>query len=189
MVNSITIARAMLDRACEKSIAISPLKLQKLMYYCQGYSLATYGVRAFDGDIKAWKHGPVVELVYHEYKQYGNSSISHEIGKYFFDLNEENKAMIDFVLCNLGNLGAWELRNKTHREQPWKESFLADSLGSNKITDQQLERFFISELAEKQDLELAKILDASEKFVGTDSVFKLPEKVLTEDDFVNWINE
>jgi uncharacterized phage-associated protein len=39
---------------------ISNLKLQKLLYYAQGFYLAIYGKALFEEDIVAWEHGPVV---------------------------------------------------------------------------------------------------------------------------------
>ena len=55
---------------------ITPMKLQKLLYYCQGYSLALTGKPIFYEEIEAWKNGPVVESVYQEYKKYKNNVIS-----------------------------------------------------------------------------------------------------------------
>lgn len=37
---------------------ISNLKLQKLLYYEQGYHLAIFDTPLFDADIEAWMYGP-----------------------------------------------------------------------------------------------------------------------------------
>ncbi len=55
---------------------LSNLKIQKLLYYAQGCSLASLGKVLFEDDILAWKHSPVVESVYQKYHQYGRSGIS-----------------------------------------------------------------------------------------------------------------
>lgn len=47
-----------------------PLKLQKLLYLAQGFSYAFNDKPLFDDDIEAWVHGPVVPIVYNEYKEY-----------------------------------------------------------------------------------------------------------------------
>lgn len=47
---------------------LSKLKLQKLLYYAQGYYLALYNEALFDEEIRAWEHGPVVKEVYDHFK-------------------------------------------------------------------------------------------------------------------------
>src|SRR4051812_7079696 len=54
---------------------ISNLKLQKFLYYAQGFHLAMFGVKLFDEPVKAWTHGPVVESIYHKYKGFGAGAI------------------------------------------------------------------------------------------------------------------
>jgi uncharacterized phage-associated protein len=39
---------------------ISNLKLQKLVYYAQGFHLALYDELLFEETIEAWTHGPVI---------------------------------------------------------------------------------------------------------------------------------
>jgi uncharacterized phage-associated protein len=47
--------------------SISNLKLQKLVYYAQGFNLALFdGNPLFDEEIQAWTHGPVVPALYHQ---------------------------------------------------------------------------------------------------------------------------
>lgn len=51
------------------------LRLNKLLYFAQGYSLAKHGVPLFDSRIEAWGKGPVVPEVYHHYKGFGQNMI------------------------------------------------------------------------------------------------------------------
>ena len=55
---------------------ITNLKLNKLMYYAQGWSLARLGKPLVQNDIQAWKYGPVIPAIYHDYKNCGNSPIT-----------------------------------------------------------------------------------------------------------------
>ena len=43
---------------------ISPLKLQKLLYYCQAWHYTIFNEVLFDERIEAWTHGPVVPSQY-----------------------------------------------------------------------------------------------------------------------------
>ena len=54
----------------EATSDITPLKLQKLLYYCQAYSLGLYGEILFSNIIEAWEHGPVVPEIYNKYKSH-----------------------------------------------------------------------------------------------------------------------
>ncbi|MDO7083581.1 type II toxin-antitoxin system antitoxin SocA domain-containing protein [Pseudocolwellia sp. AS88] len=188
MVSSSKFAQALLDRAVEKSIMMSPLKLQKLAYYCQGYFLATHSKRLFEDDINAWKHGPVVDVLYHEFKQHGSTNIPHKQGDTFLGLNEENQKMIDYVLDNLGQLGGWNLRNKTHNESPWVDTYLKGEGEGRVITDKLMTDYFSQELSLLQDEQLANILDCNDRFKDKKVVIELPDNVESEDDFVTWVN-
>ena len=62
-----------LDR--EAGDSITHLKLQKLIYYSQAWSLALNGIALFEEDFEAWAHGPVIPEVYQEYKEYGFNAL------------------------------------------------------------------------------------------------------------------
>lgn len=99
---------------------ITNLKLQKLLYYVQGWHLGLYGDAAFDEDLQAWVHGPVQPSVYHEYKQYRWNPITDEVA--IPDLHKKLKRHIDNVLEVYGSDSAYELERRTHREAPWKDA-------------------------------------------------------------------
>lgn len=51
------------------------LRLQKLLYFAQGWHLARYGKPLFNAPLEAWPHGPVVPGMYHRYKVFGSQGI------------------------------------------------------------------------------------------------------------------
>ncbi|MDO4384918.1 MAG: DUF4065 domain-containing protein [Clostridia bacterium] len=51
------------------------LRLQKLLYFAQGWHLARYGTPLFNANIEAWRHGPVVPEIYQQYKENGGRGI------------------------------------------------------------------------------------------------------------------
>lgn len=99
---------------------ISNLKLQKLLYYAQGCSLAVTGKPLFDDSIVAWQHGPVVESVYREYKDNGANGIQFEEDFDFSTFTKEENELLQEVFDTFGQYSAWKLRNMTHNEVPWK---------------------------------------------------------------------
>ena len=59
----------------EDSEYITNLKLQKLLYYAQGYFLAKKNTSLFEDDFLAWEHGPVIRKIYNKYRTNGSSGI------------------------------------------------------------------------------------------------------------------
>lgn len=100
--------------------AITPLKLQKLVYYAQGFHLRETGKPLFNEDLLAWDHGPVVRKLYNDYKHLGYFTISWEP---FDDANNELSRReiktIKDVWENYGHLDGKFLEELTHQEDPW----------------------------------------------------------------------
>ena len=70
------VANFFLDLGKSQNSPITPMKLQKLLYYAQGWCLAIADESLIDEQIEAWKWGPVIRSIYHEFKEFGNSPIS-----------------------------------------------------------------------------------------------------------------
>jgi uncharacterized phage-associated protein len=70
------IANYFLDKGEDSNTPLSSMKLQKLMYYAQGWSLAITDEPLFNEQIEAWQWGPVIRSVYHQFKEFGNSPIT-----------------------------------------------------------------------------------------------------------------
>ncbi len=118
---------------------VSNLKLQKLLYYSQGFHLATGGSRLFSDHIEAWTHGPVVPRIYREYSHYGASAIPRPSD---FDPNTidlETRELLNEVYQVYGQYSAWKLRNMTHEEAPWVEG---RKRPDNLITPESLKDYF-----------------------------------------------
>ena len=111
---------------------ITNLKLQKLLYYAQGCYLALKDEVLFDDPIVAWDHGPVVESVYHNYKEYRSNGIEF-IGDFENTLLKEDEDILKEVYKIFAKYSAWGLRNMTHEETPWKETKKNDVISTESI--------------------------------------------------------
>jgi uncharacterized phage-associated protein len=142
MPNSIDAAKFFLAQANEDAgDLVSNLKLQKLVYYAQGFHLAVFGSPLFDEQIEAWTHGPVVPSVYHHYKHHGSGSIPFPTD---FDAEVFSAEQIDLlneVQQMYGQYSAWRLREMTHEEAPWKNNFKAGALNLE-IPKDEMQAFF-----------------------------------------------
>jgi len=98
---------------------ISNLKLQKLVYYAQGFHIAIFDEPLFSEEISAWMHGPVVVDLYHEYKQYSSNPIPEVQDFDKGSLTKKEFEHVEEVFQVFGQFSAWKLRNMTHEEAPW----------------------------------------------------------------------
>jgi len=116
---------------------ISSMKLQKLVYYCQAWSLVWDEKPLFPEKIKAWANGPVVGELFFQLK--GLFQVDENdllIGNYR-KLNYTQMTTIDAVLKHYGDKSAQWLIELTHNEDPWKNARigLVESERSDRIID------------------------------------------------------
>jgi uncharacterized phage-associated protein len=102
---------------------VSNLKLQKLVYYAQGFHLALFDRPLFDDPIEAWTHGPVVPTLYHRFKDYGFGHIPRPVEFDPATIDGRTRELLDEVHNVYGQYSAWKLRNMTHEEAPWLEAY------------------------------------------------------------------
>jgi uncharacterized phage-associated protein len=104
----------------EKKGRMTAMKLQKLVYYSQAWSLAWDDAPLFEEDIQAWANGPVVPALFEVHR-----------GKYYVDewpegnpnnLSATEIETIDAVLDYYGQKSSRWLSDLTHNEIPWIEA-------------------------------------------------------------------
>lgn len=100
--------------------SITHLKLQKLVYYAQAWSLALLGSPLFEEDFQAWTHGPVVPSVWHRFKERGWQALPAVDEVEGFDPDVE--ALLRDVLAVYGEHSAKTLEEMTHRDEPWQRA-------------------------------------------------------------------
>ena len=120
---------------------ISHLKLQKLLYYCQGFYLAIYDKPLFPERIEHWAHGPVVPDVYHKYSHHGDSAIPMPDDLVTSEFTKEHKDIMADVYKYYGQYSAWALRDMTHKEPPW-----LNTAPNEEITKEQLSMYFKTQI-------------------------------------------
>lgn len=97
---------------------ITPLKLQKILYYAQGYHLAEYNRPLFDEDFQAWAHGPANPDIYDKYKEYGYAAIG-EPTEDLFDFDDNTTSFLTNIWETFGIYDGKYLEELTHGEEPW----------------------------------------------------------------------
>lgn len=123
----------------EDSEYITNLKLQKLLYYAQGYFLARKKEPLFNEDFLAWEHGPVIRSIYNEYKVNGSKGIEYE-EDFCVNIDIETERILEDVYEKYGQYTAWKLRNMTHEESPWLTTPRNEVICKDKIKDYFVEK-------------------------------------------------
>lgn len=113
------VARKIIEEANEKP---TPLKLQKLTYYCQAWSLVWEERPLFEEDFQAWANGPVNVDLYNRHRgtyALDDSFLSEFTG---FKFTKADLHTIEEVLEFYGEKDPFFLSELTHKERPWKEA-------------------------------------------------------------------
>ncbi|RFS20461.1 DUF4065 domain-containing protein [Chitinophaga silvatica] len=102
---------------------ISPLKLQKLVYYAQAWHLTKFNKPLFDEPIEAWVHGPVVPSLFYRFKDTCREGIINslevsDVTDFPFATNQ----LLEEVYFVYGEHSAGYLEKLTHSEPPWIEA-------------------------------------------------------------------
>ncbi|MCA8975190.1 MAG: DUF4065 domain-containing protein [Planctomycetes bacterium] len=143
MTTVFDVARCML----EKRGPMSAMKLQKLCYYAQAWSLVWDAEPLFPERIEAWVNGPVIPDLYSAHR--GSFKVSAEmmISGDSTKLTAAQVETVDAVLKGYGDMTAQQLSDLTHSEDPWKsarQGLAPNDRGSVEITTAALEEFYSS---------------------------------------------
>jgi len=124
---------------------LTPMKLQKLLYFTYGRYAAKTGRPLFAENFQAWQYGPVLSSVYQEFKCFGSDQINTMStdasgNSYIMNWNaEENAELRDvfYGVCkDYKNDNAVELSKKTHKEgTPWAETYANGIIEFSKICE------------------------------------------------------
>lgn len=110
----------------EKLEEVTPLMLQKLLYFIQGVYSALYGRPIFTEDCRAWIYGPVYPEVYDLFRDFKYNPIDDArfalLEGTADALTDDEKRVIDLVVNTFGIYGGKVLERITHNEDPWKEA-------------------------------------------------------------------
>lgn len=98
------VANYFLSSACDENISMTPLKLMKLVYFSYAWYLYLTNNDLFNEEIQAWKHGPVIPSIFHEFKQYGlYGDIRGQYATYI-DLSNEDAPIPQKPIVNINEL-------------------------------------------------------------------------------------
>lgn len=113
-------------------IQISPMKLQKLLYYlCRDYVKET-GQSPIAEQFEVWQYGPVLPSVYGEFKSFGSNPIKayakDALGRSYMVSEKENPILakvLDIVWAKYKNYSGIQLSEMTHKDtSAWYKAYM-----------------------------------------------------------------
>jgi uncharacterized phage-associated protein len=140
---------------------LTPMKVQKLVYFAHGWYLALTGRPLVSDTIQAWQYGPVIPSLYQAFKEYGNSPIgtpafqgSWHDGRYAWSVPrletssinveeiERARQVIRKVWDLYGSYTSIRLSNATHDpDGPWAQVY-QDGIKSIPISNDKIKVYF-----------------------------------------------
>ncbi len=127
----------------EKLGEMTTMKLHKLVYYSQAWSLVWDDKPIFSDRIEAWANGPVIRELFAYHR--GEYSLSKVVVGSSSVLSLEQKETIDSVLEYYGNKTSQWLIELSHMETPWikaRKGLMPTARGNNEITNESMAEYY-----------------------------------------------
>lgn len=124
---------------------VSCLKLQKLVYYAQAWSLVWDDRPLFRARIEAWANGPVVPELYRHHR--GEFQVREWPLGNADNLNPDERGTVNGVVRFYGHRSPQWLSDLTHMEAPWikaRRGLSPTELGNNEITLKSMADYYTS---------------------------------------------
>jgi len=167
------IANLLLASAWRRDRAITPLALQKLVYFSHGHYLARTKQPLVKGAFEAWQHGPVHPQLYHSFKLWGRSPIlkfAERVDPVTGEISEPEKPQdpyvidaIDRVVIEFGNFTPGQLVTLSHAVGgPWHRVVVAYEKvpGSGiRIPNDLIDKYFAYHKLSSTTLQLSEEVD------------------------------
>ena len=129
----------------EESVLLCPLRLQKFLYYCQGWGLALFGEPLFRQPIEAWPKGPVVADVYRMFSGKRDGITPAEAGEPSEPIPETVAELLRMVWREYAKFTPSDLVTMTHQEPAWKDARAGlepEARSSNVLSADTMKGFF-----------------------------------------------
>lgn len=201
--STIAVANAFIERAKGAKITdLTPMKLQKLVFFAQSWSLKILDKPLVEDFFAKWTYGPVQPQLYHAVKDYQNHHISTLISTLeftedggfqtvtpeFVDEVGDFRCIIDNIITVYGHMTAANLSRLTHLpDSAWAKAGDEQAVLDNKLLKECIvieEGRFMSQAEFPFNFEL----DRMQKMVSGDFV-TVPDGLETLDDFDDWLRK
>ncbi|ARJ43271.1 DUF4065 domain-containing protein [Cronobacter sakazakii] len=200
--SAIAVANAFIEKANSKGINdLSPMKLQKLVFFAQSWSLRLLERPLVEDFFAKWQYGPVVPQLYHAVKDYGNRHISGLISTLEFtddggfstvtpkvDDDIQYNCLIDNILDVYGSMTAAYLSKLTHLPgSAWSKTGDEQAVIDNRLLKECIvieEGRFMSSAEFPFNFDLERM-----ECRANDEFIIIPDEVSSVEDMDAWLKE
>jgi uncharacterized phage-associated protein len=159
-----SIANYFLEKGRQEGIEISPMKIQKLVYFSHGWYLAANNEPLINEQIEAWAYGPVVPSLYKAFRQYGRDTITSPATEVIFPTGQTGilnaafvpvpppsdtgvTSFLDVIWDLYKDFSAIQLSNFTHAaDTPWSKTWRHDLPNNTDIPTELIREYFHEQL-------------------------------------------
>ena len=189
--NPFAVANFIIDMAIEKDKPVTNLKLQKIMFFLQGYCLSKYKAPLIDGSFSKWRYGPVEEEVYIEFKNNGSMPITYEYKIAYIEddiihvhaVRMDNNVLksgianeFEEIIDKLIDIESWKLSEIVLSHSSWKDfkdEICADE--AKDYTNEEIKSCFVDNKLKLRVNRIMKIVKglSTDKIVETGDVIRI----------------
>ena len=140
-----SVANILLQRAKNDFNELTPLQVIKLVYLCQGWSLALLDKSLFRQNVEAWMFGPVVKDIYDDTKKYIDQPVKQYLRARGDKLDDKSIELITAVYNEYKMYNGPQLIRITHkRNSPWAKIWRNKETKRDIIPNTLIKEYFLS---------------------------------------------
>lgn len=125
-VNIYDVSNYFLSLAQQEKVRLTNLRMQKLLYYSQGFHLALHDKPLFDDEVEAWDFGPVLPRIYFSYQNLVEQSLKAFNAQEKDILSSAIVKLMRAVFHQYGSYEVWSLLDKKYTETPWSDAYQSE---------------------------------------------------------------
>ena len=148
-----SVTNYVIQRSVEKEELLTPLQINKIVYFCHGWMLGIFSTSLYWQYVEAWRLGPVVPDVYHSLKHFGGEPVSLLVHAPERNPNYAVRelAVMDRIYDHYSQFSGTQLSTMTHeRGTPWDITWREH--GQNHIISNDLiQRYFAARVRNRSD--------------------------------------
>lgn len=147
-----SVTNHIIQRSVESNNLLTPLQINKIVYFCHGWMLGIYSESLYWQNVHAWRLGPVVPDVYHSLKHFGGAPVSTLVhAPEFESYNSNELAVMNRIYDHYSQFDGRQLSTMTHEPgTPWHVTW--NRFGQNHpISNDLIERYFAARVKKRPD--------------------------------------
>lgn len=125
MYNVLTVAKYFVYLAKKEKRELTHLKLQKILYFAQGYYLSWKNEPLCYNSLEAWRFGPVFPDLYYEMRAHSSVDLCTTSfgGHKPVSIDTETESFLEWIWNNFKSWSASDLVTLTHTHSSWIKAF------------------------------------------------------------------